>query len=600
MKYIKVNNCIVKDNLVKFHIDSPNSNRTYSNIFLFSGWAFSINKNENVTILIEYSNKIVKEPLSVVRNDVVAHFTKNSNSLEPPLKCGFTLSLTKDAKVTICCNDTPTIEFTFSIIDSEIKSEWELLEKLNQAHVDNNPELIDEKALVLLDNSPYNYVGSNPSDLNDAYWIPNEIKENLIYFIKNARSFDFGPKIIKSALENGVIKIASPLNAKKDAYCDSSFYSAPFNYLRFISEGIAFYIIQHFSFCDVIYIPKFGVRHFLSPWINKNKWHENVARRSLKANKKKGGFNSVFAAHNRPYHYNYDIALGLHLLDRNNLLDQIPLLALHEEKCYFRPSRLINSRINESVFNNTDFITHLNQPGFSILAGHQTINTAKEITYCELFAELDSKLRDNSETLLDSNIARTICNNLDECSIKLWFGITSQKRKLLNQEEEIAKTINIFAELFDNVGVVIDGWTSPLKKSEEDLKQIESDSVLASTIKNLIDADNISFHSVIGLTTEEKVVIAKHIDVFLANHGAGSMHIDRIGKIFGVTHNSSIWSAADFAHIHNNSIKISQIYISDFEAEDKAQDYVDYSVTPKIIAKEMLKQYFNSVNKNRI
>lgn len=511
------------------------------------------------------------------------------------MKCGFNFTLKPDANIIIYYHNDIAIEISFSIIDTAKEINWSLLDKLNKAHCNNNPDIINAKELESLNNTPYKYIENDLNELTKAYWIPQNTRENIKKFIEYASSFDFGPNLVESSLINGVIKVASPLHVNTDAYCDCSFYIAPFNYLRFISNGDVFYIVQHFSFCDSIYIPKLGFHHFLSIGIDKNEWHKNIAKATLSHNKKAGRFNSVFAMHNRPYHYNYDIALGLHLLNKKGLLEKTPLITLHEGKSFFRPSKLLNNKINELVLNDTDFISHLNNPGFSILAGHQITHSAKDTVYRDLFAEFDSTIRKNNLTTIHSEFVGTICNELNKCNVRLWFGITSQKRKLINQEEEIARTINIFCNMFDNVGVVIDGWTSPLKLSEGDIKQIESDNSVAVNIKKLVNADNISYHSIIGLTTEEKLEITQFIDVFLANHGAGSMHIDRMGNRYGVTHNSSIWSAADLAHIHNNSIKINQKHIIDFEPIDKSQDCVDYSVTPKIIAKKMLQQYFNSI-----
>lgn len=594
MKYITLNKNIINDSCIKFHIDAPGPNFIYSDEFNFSGWFFSTN-HDDIIIEINHQNYKSRESLNTCREDVVTHFTKNSDRIIPPLKCGFSFLLKPNANIIFYCNNEITLELSFSVIDTAKEINWSLLEKLNDAHLKNLPKTINDKEIELLNNSPYKYIENDKNELNKAYWIPEETRENIRTFIDNASSFDFGPKIVESALANGIIEVESPLHSNTDAYCDCSFYTAPFNYLRFISNGDVFYIIQHFAFCDALYIPKLGLYHFFSIGIDKEQWYKNIAKTTLASNKKPGGFNSIFAMHTRPYHYNYDIALGLHLLNKRDLLEKAPLIMLHEGKSFFRPSKLINNKINEVVLNDMDFTTHLNNPGFSILAGHQITHSAKESVYRKLFSEFDLNIRKNNSNISHSKLVSNICNELNQCTVRLWFGITSQKRKLINQEEEISRTINIFCNMFDKVGVVIDGWTSPLKRSEGDEKQIESDAVIAAAIKKLVNEKNVSYHSIIGFTTEEKLEITQFIDVFLANHGAGSMHIDRMGNRYGVTHNSNIWSAADLAHIHNNSIKISQNDIMDFEPIDKAQDCVDYSVTPKVIAQNMLRQYFNSI-----
>lgn len=595
MKYVTVKKNILNDHFIKFHIDSPNQNHVNADNFIFSGWIFSTN-GDDVNLEIESLNNKHQESLNIFREDVVSHFKKNSDELTPPLKCGFKLNLQEHTIVRFYRGETVVAEITFPVIDTAIESEWDVLDKLNIAHLSDDPTILSEHELSILNNSSYKYVGNFISELAQVAWLSTEIKDNLQLFIEDAASLEFGPKIVDSALTNGKIAIKSPLHANTFAYCDCSFYKAPFNYLQFTSNGIVFYIIQHFSFCDAIYIPKLGVHHFLSIWIDKDNYFKHVERITLTTEKKNGAFNSVFVAHNRPYHYNYDMALGLHLLECKKLLEKTPLIALNEEKCFFQPSKLINSKINEVILSDQEFSNYLNLPGFSILAGHQNFNAAKESVYCELFADLDSQLRRNSDLIIKSNIVSNVCDSLQQCGVKLWFGITSQKRKLINQEQEIARTINIFTDLFDSVGVVIDGWTSPLKKTENDSTQIENDLHVAKAIEKLVIGGNVSFYSTIGLTTEEKLVVTSHIDVFLANHGAGSMHVDRMGNRFGVTHNSNVWSAADFVHIHNNSNAISQDDISDFEPMGKAQDYVDYTVAPKVMAREMLKQYFNSIN----
>lgn len=594
MKHIIVNKEISNNDEIRFHIDSPNSKTTYSDVFLFSGWVFSTN-GDDVKIETVTLNHKNQEARSIAREDVVSHFAKNDKSLAPPLICGFSFHLKENAEVNILCGNKVIVKISFSVVDSANETELSLLDKLNKAHYHNIPWLISEKDLSSLNNTPYQYIENNVHHLKNAYWIPIDVRENLERFINNANSFDFGPALVEGALKKGFIDIESPLYAGTNAYCKSSFYVAPFNYLRFTCNDVVFYIIQHFSFCDAIYIPKLGLFHFLSIGINKNQWYKNIARTTLSHNPKEGGFNSVIAMHSRPYHYNYDISLGLHLLNKHGLLERIPLLLLHEEKSFFRPTELITKNINEVVLNDFDFKSHLNQPGFSILAGHQITHAAKEVIYRELFDEFDSLIRKNSLINSNSNTVDNICSNISKCQVRLWFGITSQKRKLINQEEEIARTINIFSSLFDSVGVVIDGWTSPLKNSENDMKEIESDTLVAENIKALANTNNVIYHSTIGLTTAEKMVVTTHIDVFLANHSTGSMHIDRMGNCFGVTHNSNIWAAADFAHIHKNSTKISDEFIKDIESNSKGQDCVDYSVAPKVIAREIIRKYFNAV-----
>ncbi len=596
MKYISVAKSILNHNLIYSHIDSPISNSEYKDEIIFSGWAFSQLDNIEIKIKIDQKNSTEERSCNQQREDVVRHFSEN-NSIIPPIMCGFKFKIKPNSKIIIYCGDKPAIELIFSINDNNLESEKNLLTKLNEYHLENKNR-IDEYFQISLKKTPYQYVGDSIEELEKAYWVPISIRNNIKEFLLNTRSLDFGPIMLSSALENGHIKIASPLDKEIDAKCDCSFYSAPFNYLRFISEGVVFYLLQHFSFCDAIYIPKLGILHFISSGIDKHSWKEKIVESTLSFDKKGGSFNSVFIAHNRPYHYNYELALGLYLLDKKKLLEKTPLVALNEEKAFFRPSKLINKNINEKVLNNSDFLIHLNQPGISLLAGHQVISTVNDSVIKNLISELDNKLNCNSLLSDKSLQVDKILQELNKCDVQLWFGITSQKRKLLNQVEEIITAINVFSNMFDRVGVVIDGWTSPLKKTLGDIKQIDGDNIVANNIINHIRKDNVSIHSIIGLCTEDKLVIAKNIDVFLANHASGSMHIDRMARRFGVTHNSNTWEAVDLAHIHNNSIEIAQDEITDYEPEGKDQASIDYTVKPKVIIRAMMQQYFNSKSFN--
>lgn len=593
MKYIRVNKNVTLNDDFLFHIDSPNANSLTAEVFPFTGWAFSP-KNEVITIGIERNGLINKQNLNVNRIDVIEHF-KNNPLLNPPLNCGFNIDIKISDKIFFYCNSFKVAEITFLTVDTEDAC-FEILERLNKAHLDNNSAIISPDDILSLDSSPFKYIENNINKLSEAWWIPSNTRETINSFIKNASSLNFGPEIVQSALNKGVIEVASPIHNDTLAYCDCSFYCSPFNYLRFISRDVVFYLIQHFSFCDAIYIPKLGFYHFISVWIDKNKHCEEISTTTLSSKKISGSFNSILAMHTRPYHYNYDIALGLHLLNKKGLLDKIPFIALHEEKSFFLPSKLARKKLNEHLLSHDELLEHLNESGFSILAGYQIIHSAKESNYKEMFAEIDNNLREENKDRFDSELTGDILKSLKECDVNLWFGITSQKRKLINQVEEIARTINIFSELFQKVGVVIDGWTSPFKKTKNDINEINSDMIVASSIHKKLNENNVNFHSIIGLTTQDKLQITKIIDVFLANHGAGSMHIDRMGNRYGVTHNSNVWSAADLAHIHNNSIQLKQSDITDFEPTERAQDYVDYSVSPKVIAQTMLLQYFKSVN----
>lgn len=597
MKFQKTHIVSYNKELILYHLDTPHDcmeiSSEHAKQHTISGWVVSRDPSHKISVEIESNGGIKKVCCNTQRKDVVEHFKKNHTNLYPILECGFHFNEVNASNLKIFCGEELALNILFEIVDSNLEHEWSFLRELNLAHIERNHDLPKTKLETYLADGVYKLISNNSSELKMAYWLPDEINECLNDFITNSRKFEFGPNMVESAIKKGFIEIGSPLQRNESATCSCSFYVAPFNYLKFITKGIVFYIIQHFSFCDAIYIPAYGV-FFFSPGIVKELWYKVIAKTTLSASNtiQDGLFNSVFITHDRPYHYNYDLALGVFLLEKKRLLEQIPSLILNEERAFFSISRCINKNINEKILSPKDFNRHLNSPGFSILAGHQVVHSANESAYLELFKDLDSVILKNCLAHSQTTYINNIVSKLTDGDVTLWFGITSQKRKLLNQVDEIVRAINVFSMLFERVGVVIDGWTSPLKPSEKDLLEIDNDTQVLIDIKNKVISSNVDFFSSIGASSEEKIIIAKHVDVFLANHATGSMHVDRIAGRFGVTHNSNTWVAADFAHLHRNSIKISSSNITDVINSDKGQDFIDYQAREMSIANAMLHVFY--------
>jgi len=186
----------------------------------------------------------------------------------------------------------------------------------------------------------------------------------------------------------------------------------------------------------------------------------------------------------------------------------------------------------------------------------------------------DRRLRAVLPQLVDAVFQREVTAVLGGRSRVLWFGVTGQKRRWLEQEEGIAAIIDHFRACHPDLAVVFDGWTCTLDQDPERTVAVAEDRQVAERIVARL-ARPVPWLSTIGMDPARKVFVAGHVDAFLANHTTGSLHVSRLAQRPGVTHSSAAVGTA--GHRHPNVIRVPQNAVSDCPRGDEPRkDFIDY------------------------
>lgn len=335
------------------------------------------------------------------------------------------------------------------------------------------------------------------------------------------------------------------------------------NILKVKDSVRIYYIFQNISSCDAIYIPDRNILLCLSyiEYYQYLAFIDNIHLFNEKA--KDPVFGGYITYYNRPYHYMYDMMLGLYYANSNGVLSDDDRFIAKSGSDFLNLEKLFNI----STVTNDDIT--FSKDMYYIRIGVNFGVGAKEKKKANYIECLDNYLR--AQIKSNKNI-----NN--DNSFTLWFGITSQKRAWIEQVEAIAYITNNLEIQNKKLRIIFDGWTSPLNKSELDKKEIISDQKLVDEIISKINRD-VEIINLIGSTIEEKINVAEEIDFFVVNYATGSLNVARVCKKRGIAHisNSFIKHAAG-QHFHPNSILIDPEFVNEIPS---IYDFAHYSYSIK-------------------
>ena len=559
---------------------SPNKNTT-----IFSGWFLSTTQEKNLQIECiqgQFKNKGIPNR---ARKDVAEHFL-NSRKINVSEICGFSFEITGEAVINFIVDDSVFSSVTLSLESHEYPHDFELwkgMHTLESRHTANEAKLLAHK---IIDYYPHNKLATKVESLDHFFDEDLECRSRIKEFIKSSSTKDFLISAVSMALEKNRITIKS-LYSNGHAYCNDSYYAPPFNYLKFVDEstGDFFYIVQHFSVFDALYAPKYDFI-FAKPTTTPTKHARDIIIASgiLSSRNSAGGFNGLACIHSRPYHFLYDISYGLWILYNSQALSKITNILLDKSQAYYSVRNLFGLETTEKILTTEECIYELNAPGFSIFPGFTDFNFKDESTLKEYNA-LDNLLITKCKNT--RNRATSLIEHASRMSPIFWFGITSQKRKLTNQIKEISDAISGILKRYPKATFFIDGWTSPIKPSDYDLKEISSDETVFSEIVEAVPDDTPIF-SIIGFTSEEKIALGSIVDFFISNNSTGSMHIDRICGKPGLTHTSNAWTDDMDTAIHKKSKRINRDHIHDLSNDQSKIDQIDYYTDSGTLLREIL------------
>lgn len=601
--------------LIGSRLDSPNdkSNNSSYQVIRIMGWILPKQHDVGSVKIIAKSAEYEREELLLVkRADVITKILKAEPEEHPQLFCGF------DFKV----ETTEQIELYISIEGERyhwktIKSSpvpYEVIARSQQTwrnYITNNLHDISDTDAEVLQNLPpvaiERYIYGKPEvakrgnlELSINYLdLTDSERSYLEKFLDLTSSPEFVVDLVQSALDNGFCQIPNPFG-EGYAVCRESYHIGVLTLLRFINPNReTFLAISWVNSGDLIYFPVFNLflqnshikeiqlKQTITTFI-KN-FIDNVNYTIQHKNHK---FMGIISSHGRPSHFYYDICLGLYHLHKIGLLNKIPSVYKYISGNFFLISSLFNfdknrefeienlGVIGDNCRANSEFYIHIGSHGW----GYKNLWDKQELS--EMIVSAALQLVDNA-TAEEAKVAR-------QCYPLLWFGVTSQKRAWVEQVERGAKIITELAKIYPNIGVVFDGWTAPLNPTPSDINEAAKDQAVVDEIMQLLPPSVKTF-TVVGSTTVRKLAFATVIDVFIANKGTGSIHVDRFAKKPGVLHiSNSARSVASRLHLHYNVVNVPSNQVVDIPNSAALNvGHISYSINSDIILnllKEILTQ----------
>lgn len=175
--------------------------------------------------------------------------------------------------------------------------------------------------------------------------------------------------------------------------------------------------------------------------------------------------------------------------------------------------------------------------------------------------------------------------------LSIWYGITSDKRSLVEQIEVIIFIIENIHDKFKKISLTIDGMTSKVNENNS----YEGDLRIFNKIKNKLRGfKNVEVESVIGFTYEFKIPVCNQCDFFLANGGFGSFLPLRVCDKPGIIHNNNLFF--NFPDFYNENIYfIEEKYVRDL-SDNKRADFTSYSIHWAVLANyvfDLINSIFN-------
>lgn len=184
------------------------------------------------------------------------------------------------------------------------------------------------------------------------------------------------------------------------------------------------------------------------------------------------------------------------------------------------------------------------------------------------------KLNEQMEKLVYENaIKYYTLQKTDNDTLKLWYGITGQKRSWLEQVEGVENIVNELLLYFNKIELYVDGMTAMEGKV---IQNADDEAVFAQIAKRLDDKCKIQ--SLIGQDYRHKIQICSTVDMFIANAGTGCMVPLRFCKKPGVLHsNTKLFTFPD--EYPETVKKFDKKYVIDVVEEGKTRpDYASYHI----------------------
>lgn len=576
------------------HFDSPRSGDHLRNdgLLQVSGWILLNSTGLDVKVVANRAIAPVESGLNISRPDVVRRVLSLDPAEAPDLvKCGFSFGFASQELNTIelLVYDIYYPLRLISCIDSSVT--MENLACVWKSYNSNALESIDLDSMSLLssiDARDFNAFiwGSVRAVASDRFIglhqeVEGKCLERFVSFLSNP---SLSQVFLNDAINHGFLRLPSPFE-QGEAKCNQSLhFKGNITALRFIcNDGECFYVLQHVGSADAVYFPNrklaLLLKHFNVDMVKS--FALSMARDLANLIKSScaigcNDFQGIIASHGRPYHFYYDVATAVYKAGSSGLLNKVPEIIYYNGADFCSFKDVFSLECEESIYTPEQIsrVTKEKSVFYFHLGDHYSGYGYK------LARGFDQLMLTNARAKFDYTDSEYI--SAQSCYPLVWFGLTVEKRSWAEQVDGIANIINLLSDIYPRLGVVFDGWTSPLNPTSGDEHQAAEDTRVAEEIKKLLSKP-VSIYSVIGAPSDRKIIFAKIIDVFVTNSGTGSLHVTRFAQRPGVGHlNTRMIDMPD--HIRPNIRLVDKDYIVDEpNSASKRMDFVSYSIDWKVI-----------------
>lgn len=564
------------------HLDSPNDTQFHlGDEIIVSGWVLAQNEEDPLPkVIVECESVEVTTELNVRRQDVISKVLQKNE--DKRLYCGFNITLPSFRHVKLYIENLHSriawkeITSRDTNIDQK-KVDNSLIDLLSKCELALNKENRDTNKfinscthsdLAKLLESIFSIIPSSSFIDVVASSEKNSIK-NFFDHLKNEESI---VEWVSYAASDNTLFVPNP-SGKGFAWSTFSvIVDDNVNLLFFESDVEPFIILQHVTFADAVLFPYRRMVVILQH-ISQPLFFSSVAKALIwvlehpRDKTIKAKFGGGISGHISPYHSTYDGIAGLKKIDDSHLLCKIPCIYYTTGSCFTNPNELFAK-----------------SPTISVVSPAQLRNISFERNEFHFnlgipFLQVSPKLNFAIEDTMRAAALRKYdgLSASKDCALRIWWGVTGQKRSWVEQEEGSAWILDNLVEEWPGLEVVFDGWTSPIDPQERDLREVSADSAVAERILSLMQLPIIS-RSVIGMTSLEKIAVGMTCDAFVANYATGSMHISRFALRPGVLHISTVMPKE--LHIQHRAVTVPASRTRDLLVDGARLDFVSYSIDP--------------------
>ncbi|WP_416137639.1 hypothetical protein ACM26W_14285 [Halomonas sp. HK25] len=279
---------------------------------------------------------------------------------------------------------------------------------------------------------------------------------------------------------------------------------------------------------------------------------------SIDMNNTVGRFGGFLIGHARPYHYIYDQMASLVMISRS--LGKVT--CARAQPLFISPGFLGISGVEIIDYESIEGEVFI----YPCLVRGSSCFNKSDSEYLVSVQGIESSFR---RYVIGSMCGQGV-NRVSKEEINVYFGITGQKRKLINQVEVCSHLHKELSNIFAKVNIFVDGLTA---KEGEKLKNVDDQNVFFDIVRELGDKD---LTCLVGMGYHEKVAAALKCDLFVANAGSGCIAPLRLARIPGVLHSNKDLST--FPNEYNFTV----INVDDScvleHGENKRPDARDYSI----------------------